>query len=211
MNTPTKGAIRPQSVLTTQRSAKAATTKGQKLLRYKPKAKCAVHRLPFVTVNRKANPDDLINWFDVPPIPVEDQSDRYGVSCKIGNQLALAFLKHLREENNPDGLSCLQYIVFDIAKRGAECGVIVGFFSRLDCWLRHAVKVGGASLDQLSESDIEAEIARLMATADEKARRKAEVEKMTSEEKDAAILELLSDMKPEDVTEFLREFREEAA
>lgn len=126
-------------------------------LRYKPVGKSQFLRLPFVTTY----PRKTTRFFDVPPIPGDDETKRYATGCKVGHKLAVAYLKHLREYEG-GGLQSLQHIVLDIAEHGADRGVVVGFFWCLGEWLSFAAKKGGAGLDGVSESEIEAELAALV-------------------------------------------------
>ena len=104
------------------------------------------NRLPFI--DRKSQ-----NCWNFPP------SDGYGAGCEMGDAAADAFMKALRESQIDTG-GQLQQIVLSLAASGLDLndegrkGQVVGFFSSLDAWLRHASKILGASLDDIRESDI---------------------------------------------------------
>lgn len=135
---------------------------GDKSFQYHRNKRSDAHKLPFVTVNRKAmDASRRVDWFDVPT------TDDYQIDNEIGGRCALAYLKFLRSCNEGD--SCrLQYIVLSLLpdnhpKRGA----IVGFFWLLDEWLRFAAVNAGSSLDRISKEDIENAVNKLLAAGTE--------------------------------------------
>ncbi len=77
------------------------------------------------------------------------------------------FVKALRDDkDNGYAPARLQWLVLQILKNegitdACQLGVIVGFFSELDSWLRFAAKHGGSKLDEYPYSHFTDEIEKL--------------------------------------------------
>jgi len=102
--------------------------------------------LPFITVNKNKSGR---NWFDIPV------TGDYGIDCNTGMHCANMLIKAMRDDEvNDAGAGKLQDIILSLLDRSESQdelqGVIVGFFSELDSWLRYAATSGGKDLDKES-------------------------------------------------------------
>lgn len=118
-----------------------------KTLKYTPKAKIPLHRLPFIS---KKSPDiGGMSFWSVP------KTGGYGGGCNTGEALAYCYLKHLREHGNST-CGTLQLIALYMLEAGTSDdsikGQAVGFFSTLEDWLAVGAQNDGASLDKLEEA-----------------------------------------------------------
>lgn len=103
-----------------------------KKIRFKYKKKLPLHRLPFVGKEHKEK--RTISFWDVP------KTGGYGGGCKTGKNLALIYLKHIRQHGGASG-GYLQSVVLDMLGEDSRSmtpedsalrGQVVGFFSTLD-------------------------------------------------------------------------------
>lgn len=135
-----------------QDSAGFAQVKVRYHRRNQNNTKYPINRLPFI--DRKTG-----SCWSFPP------SDGYGAGNEMGAAAADAFMKALRESTVDCG-GHLQHLVLSLLDSGLDLkdygrkGQVVGFFSRLDAWLSGASKMVGASLDEISEADIERRLTR---------------------------------------------------
>lgn len=126
---------------------------GSNKIRFHPRKKLPIHRLPFVgKTDPLQNGGRGISFWAVPP------TGGYGGGCETGKALAKIYLKHLREHRDAAySGGYLQHIVLDMLEnahekspeRDAFCGQVVGFFSVLDAWLEGAALYLQGDLDSM--------------------------------------------------------------
>lgn len=121
-------------------------------IRFNNRYKYPTKRLPFTRKNQdKPGPF----YWNVP------QSGGYFGGCTTGQNLALIYLKHLREHGS-SSYGCLQNIaldMFDYERDPSDTedslrGQVVGFFSTLDTWLNSAAKHNSDILDNLDSKKL---------------------------------------------------------
>ena len=121
-------------------------------IRFKNRFKHPIKRLPFHSSHpEKPGP----YYWNVP------QSGGYFGGCTTGSNLALIYLKHLKEHGY-SSYGCLQNIaldMFDHDRDKSEAsdslrGQVVGFFSLLDEWLFAAASQHSEALDTLDSKKL---------------------------------------------------------
>ena len=105
-----------------------------------------ISSLPFVRPNKDKSE---LNWFDVPA------TGNYIIDCNTGSDCALMLIKAMRDDHedavSPGHLQCIVLSLMNLSESQDELrGVIVGFFSTLDSYLRWAAKQGGKNLDDVT-------------------------------------------------------------
>lgn len=121
-------------------------------IRFNNRCKHPIKRLPFF---RKLTTDPARAYWDVP------QFGGYFGGCTTGQNLALIYLKHLKEHGY-SSFGCLQHIalsMFEHERTSTEegesfRGQVVGFFSALDEWLNVAAIQNGEALDNLDSNKL---------------------------------------------------------
>jgi len=128
-------------------------------LKYKPRKKLAIHRLPFVGRVHVQPEHGGLSFWDVP------LTGGYIGGCKAGEALAVSTLVFLREERDSHYLE--RGILGQIAaawmeraidanpeERLALRGQAVGFMSKMSEWVDAAVSDLGANLDRSDKAAI---------------------------------------------------------
>ena len=121
-------------------------------IRFKNRCKHPIKRLPFHSKHpEKPGP----HYWNVP------QSGGYFGGCATGRNLALVYLKHLKEHGY-GSYGCLQNIALDMLDHDRDNseasdslrGQAVGFFSLLDEWLFAAAAQHSEALDNLDSKKL---------------------------------------------------------
>lgn len=141
----THAQVAPETSTSGQIQAEIETTPTKPAkLKFKPKAACPSHRLPFVYL--KPNHGGVSFW-SVP------SAGDYFTDYKVGEAMAKLYLKHINETAESGHSGLLQLIVGDMTGAGFDQprrAHMIGFLTALEPWLTVAVRLRGRRLCRAS-------------------------------------------------------------